>query len=218
MLFEWQRPIIYDERSGNAPPSHNDYPYGGEPYGGGVIGIGFGQDHDQHVSPYAGQETRQIKSLSVERVADLLAGRGAGYAKAAELNGVPGPAHVLEMKNAIALTADQERRVRVVHARMEKEANELGAQLVALETELNEGFASAGVTSDILRSQLDRIARIESDLRFAHLAAHLEIPEIVTADQIQTYNRLRGYSTTPCASVPQGHDAEQWKRHNNCPG
>ena len=161
------------------------------------------QGHDRHVSPYAGQETRKIKSLSAERVADLLAGRGAGYAKAAKLNGVPGPAHVLEMKDAIALTADQERRVRVVHSRMEKEAKVLGAQLVASETKLSEDFASAGVTEDNLRSSLDRIARIESDLRFAHLAAHLEIPKIITWDQIQTYNRLRGYAADPCVSVPK---------------
>ena len=178
----------------------------------------FGQDHGRHVSPYAGQETRPIKSLSAERVADLLAGRGAGYAKAAELNGMPGPAHVLEMKDAIALTANQERRVRAIHGRMEKEARALGARRVALEAELNDGFASARVTPDVLRSLLDRIARIESDLRFVHLAAHLETPEILTADQIRTYNRLRGYSTDPCGSVPDGHDAELWKRHNDCPG
>ena len=177
----------------------------------------FGQDHGRHVSPYAGQEFRRIKSLSVERVADLLAGRGAGYAKAAELNGVPGPAHVLEMKDAISLTADQERRVRALHGHMKNEAKLLGAQLVALETELNEGFASAQVTPEILRSLLDRNARVESDLRFVHLVAHLETPKILTSDQIQAYNRLRGYSTDPCGSVPEGHDAELWKRHNNCP-
>ena len=66
---------------------------------GGPIS-GFAQDHHRHVSPYAGQEVRRIKSLSAERVADLLAGRGAGYAKAAELNGVPGPVHVLEVERA----------------------------------------------------------------------------------------------------------------------
>lgn len=178
----------------------------------------FGQDHGRHVSPYAGQEIRRIKSLSVERVADLLAGRGAGYAKAAELNGVPGPAHILEMKDAISLTADQERRVRAIHGLMEKEAKVLGAQLVALETELNDAFASAQATPDSLRSVLGRNARVESDLRFVHLAAHLETPKILTTDQIQTYNRLRGYSSDPCVSVPDGHDAELWKRHNNCPG
>ena len=47
-----------------------------------------------HASAYAGQQSRAIKSLSEQDVDDLLAGRGAGFAKAAELNGYPGPAHV----------------------------------------------------------------------------------------------------------------------------
>jgi hypothetical protein len=48
-------------------------------------------------SPYTGMETRSIKSLSNEQVADLREGRGMGLALAAELNGYPGPAHVLEL-------------------------------------------------------------------------------------------------------------------------
>jgi hypothetical protein len=42
-------------------------------------------------SPYAGMQTRPIKALSAEQVADLKAGRGMGLAMAAELNGYPGP-------------------------------------------------------------------------------------------------------------------------------
>ena len=38
-------------------------------------------------APYAGQDTRSIKSLSAEDVAALLKGEGMGMAKAAELNG-----------------------------------------------------------------------------------------------------------------------------------
>ncbi|MBT3972460.1 MAG: hypothetical protein HOE99_01485, partial [Acidiferrobacteraceae bacterium] len=49
-------------------------------------------------SPYVGQETRVIKSLSAEDIDDLINGRGWGLAKPAELNGVPGPAHLLEMQ------------------------------------------------------------------------------------------------------------------------
>src|SRR5688500_491116 len=45
-------------------------------------------------APYAGQQSRDIKSLSEQEIAALLAGQGAGLAKAAELNGYPGPAHV----------------------------------------------------------------------------------------------------------------------------
>ena len=49
-------------------------------------------------SPYAGQESRRIKSLSEQDIAELRAGRGWGLAKAAELNGMPGPAHLLELR------------------------------------------------------------------------------------------------------------------------
>jgi hypothetical protein len=52
------------------------------------------------VSPYAGQAGREIKALSREEVEGLLAGQGMGYAKAAELNRYPGPAHVLEQAEA----------------------------------------------------------------------------------------------------------------------
>ena len=44
---------------------------------------------------YAGLQDRPIKAMAPERVADLLAGRGATLALAAELNHFPGPRHVL---------------------------------------------------------------------------------------------------------------------------
>src|SRR5712692_7148759 len=44
------------------------------------------------ISGSRGQEGRAIKSLSAEETADLLAGRGMGAARAAELNHFPGPA------------------------------------------------------------------------------------------------------------------------------
>ena len=50
-------------------------------------------------SKYAGEENRSIKSLSPDDIAELRRGGGWGLAKTAELNGVPGPAHLLEMKN-----------------------------------------------------------------------------------------------------------------------
>ena len=48
-----------------------------------------------HKSKYAGQEVREIKSLSESDIEELKNGRGWGLAKAAELNGVPGPIHWL---------------------------------------------------------------------------------------------------------------------------
>ena len=49
-------------------------------------------------SPYAGEESRAIKSLSASEIQALRQGHGMGYAKAAELNHYPGPRHVLDRR------------------------------------------------------------------------------------------------------------------------
>src|SRR4051812_36526408 len=53
----------------------------------------------QSGQPYAGLEQRPIKALSQQQADDLRTGRGMGLALAAELNGYPGPSHVLELGN-----------------------------------------------------------------------------------------------------------------------
>ena len=58
-------------------------------------------------TPYAGMKTRTIKALSEKQVSDLNAGRGMGLALAAELNGYPGPSHVLELADKLELSSDQ---------------------------------------------------------------------------------------------------------------
>ena len=60
-----------------------------------------------HKSKYVGQEKREIKSLSESDIEELENGKGWGFAKAAELNGVPGPIHLLEMKKEIRLSSEQ---------------------------------------------------------------------------------------------------------------
>jgi hypothetical protein len=54
--------------------------------------------------PYAGQQTRAVKALSDDEIAALRKGEGMGMAKAAELNGYPGPAHVLQLAGPLGLT------------------------------------------------------------------------------------------------------------------
>src|SRR5262245_36186825 len=64
--------------------------------------------HGPHAAtPYAGLQDRQIKALSDQQIADLRAGRGMGLALAAELNGYPGPLHVLELADALQLSEPQ---------------------------------------------------------------------------------------------------------------
>jgi hypothetical protein len=72
--------------------------------------------------PYAGLEARPLKALSDEQIADLKAGRGMSLALAAELNGYPGPAHVIELADKLDLSVAQKSKARELFAAMKAEA------------------------------------------------------------------------------------------------
>ena len=178
----------------------------------------FSEAQDSHKSKYAGEEKREIKSLSATDIAELQNGKGWGLAKAAELNGVPGPVHLLEMKEEIDLSAEQIRAIEGIYIKMKKEAVPLGIELIALERELNHHFANRTITDESLRQILQKIAQVYGQLRYVHLSAHLKTPDILKSEQITLYNQLRGYSADdPCENVPEGHDPTMWKKHHNCP-
>lgn len=153
-------------------------------------------------SPYAGQEARQIKSLSAKDVDDLRNGRGWGLAKAAELNGVPGPTHLLDLAEEIGLDAAQVAKLRAIKQEMTAQAKPLGEKLVALETELDRQFASGAITDRSLRELLAQIAETRRDLRYTHLATHFKTPPLLTARQTAAYNSLRGYAPAAPAKAP----------------
>jgi hypothetical protein len=182
-----------------------------------AAGPGHGNGHGHAPSPYAGEEGRAIKSLSEADIAELRRGGGWGLARAAELNGVPGPAHLLELKDEIPLDAGQVAAIAALHARMQAAAIAAGERLIAREAALEAAFRAGGLDAPALRAHLDAIAAARAELRFVHLSAHLETPAILTGAQIARYNALRGYGAPgPCAAVPQGHDQAMWRRHNGC--
>ena len=148
-------------------------------------------------SPYAGQEARDIKALSPEEVADYLSGKGMGLAKAAELNGYPGPAHVLELAAELGLTSEQRAATEALFQKMHRRAVALGTELVEAEGALDHLFASRTATSDTVKVSLIRIATLQGEIRQVHLDAHIEQATVLTAAQIATYARLRGYDAAP---------------------
>ncbi len=182
---------------------------------------GHDDEHDpsegNHESEYTGQEGRRIKSLSADDIEELENGGGWGLAKAAELNGVPGPAHLLEMKAEIRLNEAQEAEIQAIYDAMKVEAVELGKELIALEATLNDAFVDGSIDQASLESWVAEIADVRARLRVVHLSTHLKTPDILTAEQITQYNELRGYgSQDPCENIPEGHDPDQWRMHNGC--
>ena len=182
-----------------------------------IATFAFSEADHSHKSKYAGEEKREIKSLSATDIEELQNGKGWGLAKAAELNGVPGPVHLLEMKEEIDLSAEQIQSIEDIYRKMKQEAVPLGLELIELERELNNHFANRTITNELLRQILQKIAQVNRQLRFVHLSTHLKTPDILKSEQITLYNKLRGYSSDdPCENVPKGHDPEMWKKHHNC--
>lgn len=144
---------------------------------------------------YAGQEQREIKALSPEEVRDYLAGKGMGFAKAAELNRYPGPAHVLELADKLDLNAQQKNLSEAIFKTMQTEAMRAGKALVERERELDRLFASGDITRESLQAALETIARLQAEVRRTHLQAHLEQRKILTPKQIAEYQELRGYTS-----------------------
>lgn len=167
-------------------------------------------------SPYAGQEDRPIKSLSAEDLAELRRGGGWGLARAAELNGMPGPAHLLELKDRIPLTAGQVTAIAAIFRDMRAAAIAEGERLISREAALETAFRNGSVTDLSLQEMLSEIGQARTALRHVHLAAHLKTLPLLTRDQIARYDVLRGYAGDPCANPPDGHDVGMWRKHNGC--
>lgn len=182
----------------------------------GVVALPVAAKNDGHHSQYAGQQSRAIKSLSADDVTALKAGAGWGLAKVAELNGVPGPRHLLEMKDEIDLSQAQVEAIEAIYQKMNASAVRLGEQLIEQEYALEQRFRNNIPDSEELEQLLSEIGKTRSALRWVHLSAHLDTPDILSPAQLTNYNRLRGYHSDPCESVPAGHDAKMWKKHNNC--
>lgn len=161
----------------------------------------FAQQH----SPYVGFTEREIKTLSPQETADYLSGKGMRLSLAAELNRFPGPAHVRELADKLRLSSDQLERTEQIMAIMQREAVILGKALVEKEKELDRLFSSREIRKAGLRSLMTEIGRLQGELRLVHLEAHFDQTAILTPEQIEAYDTLRGYRGNTSASPAQPH-------------
>jgi hypothetical protein len=76
--------------------------------------------------PYAGQENSSVPGLSEAEITALRTGAGMGLARPGEINGYPGPRHVLDLADELALTPDQRAAVQALFDQMQREAVALG--------------------------------------------------------------------------------------------
>ncbi len=157
-------------------------------------------------APYAGQQQREIKSLSAKEIADLQAGKGMGLAKSAELNHYPGPRHVLDLSDKLKLSTDQVQQSQQLFNKMQQRAQAVGKKIIAAEKKLDMLFASGKAREKTLHAQLQSIAKLQGELRYTHLTAHLGQRNILTPQQVKLYDELRGYNNPHSAQHHHGGD------------
>ena len=142
--------------------------------------------------------------LPEERLADLRAGRGMGLALAAELNGYPGPRHVLELADPLGLSDQQRAQTQALFDDMMEGATRLGERIIAQEQALADLFAEDRAEPEEIRTISLRIGALEGLLRAHHLRYHLEMKALLEPAQIVRYQELRGHAA-PGTGGPRHH-------------
>ena len=138
-----------------------------------VFAQSHGGNHGSTLSVYAGEETRLIKSLSEQDLEEIARGGGWGLARAAELNGVPGPTHLLELADDIGLTEQQRNDIEPIRAQMQADAKTAGERFVAAEQALDEAFQNGAPGAEALERLVAEAGQARAALRLVHLNAHL---------------------------------------------
>ncbi|HET7911944.1 MAG TPA: Spy/CpxP family protein refolding chaperone [Pseudolabrys sp.] len=168
--------------------------------------LAAGTSFADNPQPYAGLQNRPLKALSDEQLDDLKAGRGMRLALSAELNGYPGPKHVLELATELNLTEPQRARTQQLYDAMKAEAVPLGQQLIAAEADLDRQFSGRTITPANLTAASAKIGTMQGQLRAAHLKYHLSMMDVLTPGQIRRYGELRGYGAAPAGHSPGMHN------------
>lgn len=142
------------------------------------------------------------ESCATEGDRNIASGRGFGMAFAADQNGYPGPLHVLELKDRLKLTADQEAKVQAMLAAMFAESKPKSARLLEAEAKLRQLFASGHADEGAVRAAATEVERARTDVRLVHLLSHVRTREVLTDEQRRLYHEARWSGHSPMGGHP----------------
>jgi Spy/CpxP family protein refolding chaperone len=172
---------------------------------------GSGAADAQHGAGHAGAEAVPHHALvqAYEKAFEqnLAEGRGFGMAFAADQNGYPGPLHVLELKDRLKLTADQEARMQAMLATMFAESRPKSARLLESEAKLRQLFTRGQADEATVRTAVAEVEKIRAEVRLVHLLTHLKTREVLSEEQLRLYHDARWgeHGSMRAPEPPGGH-------------
>jgi Spy/CpxP family protein refolding chaperone len=148
--------------------------------------VSWGQHGHGHEG---GHQAAEACAVEFDKV--VAEGRGFGLAFAADQNGYPGPIHVLELKDRLGLTADQESKAQALVHAMFAESKPKSARLLEAEAKLRRLFADRAANATAVQVAAAEVERARSEVRLVHLLAHLKTRELLTENQRRIYHEAR---------------------------
>jgi Spy/CpxP family protein refolding chaperone len=110
---------------------------------------------------------------------------------AADRHGYPGPMHVLELRERLGLSREQEAQVRRLMEAMFQRARPLSARLLHAEQRLERLFADGAADESSIRAAVADAERARADVRLVHLLTHRDTRDVLTPAQRQRYREAR---------------------------
>ncbi len=99
----------------------------------------------------------------------------------------------MDLADSLKLDDDRRHTIGTIFDRMHAEAVRIGTEIVRLEAELDSAFAEGAISAQELEQLVNGMAGLRGELRYVHLAAHLEVTALLSEHEIHEYQRLRGY-------------------------
>jgi len=106
--------------------------------------------------------------------------RGSGFER-------PLISEILEAKDQLGLTGEQEKKLRSIRAEFEKEAARRGADIQVAEVDLRELLAEDAPDLGRIETQVKQIAALRGDLRFARIKALREGRAVLSKEQWEKF-------------------------------
>ena len=140
--------------------------------------------------PFAVQ---RLSGLSDAQARAYLDGHEWGLGKSAELHRFASPAVVLLLVPQLVLFRDQSDPVQAIFDRTHVTVVALGKKLVDEETKIDEALEEETPDPVVLEARIRESARLQGEMRIAHIEAHLETNKLLRPDQRVRYGALRGH-------------------------
>jgi hypothetical protein len=143
-----------------------------------VPAAGLGGADAQHAAPPAApggpSAHRLAQTCATAFEKNIATGRGFGMPFVADHNGYPGPLHLIELKDRLKSTPDQEAKAQVMMSAMFAESRPKSARLLDAEAKLAQLFANS------MRAAVAEVEKAHTEVRLVHLMPHLTARDLLT--------------------------------------